>query len=318
MKDAVRRQVWQKPNDQRRLMPRDHDGPVQLHLPGQTGAAEAGEGGKNETGYHLARFHLTRGGSSHRTHTHQDFAEVFWVVEGQGMHHVNGRQCPLGEGDLCFVRVEDAHRCRPIDDAGCTLINLAVNGLLLADLRSRYADELRFWPWSVGEVAELPFHLTLDETQQRRLMAWAEQLAGEGESRVALHRFMLNLLDMVSRKIARRAQHPPPGWLLAALQRFERPEMLRAGIRGLVRQTGRTPEHVNRVIRRCYGKTTTQLINDMRLSHAIRELRLSDRSVGDIAVDCGLGNGTSFYRLFQARYGTTPRRFRQRERLMMP
>ena len=42
-------------------------------------------------------------------HTHEDFAEVFFVESGEGFHMVNGERIRLQPGVIAFIRPEDKH-----------------------------------------------------------------------------------------------------------------------------------------------------------------------------------------------------------------
>jgi len=75
---------------------------------------------------------------------------------------------------------------------------------------------------------------------------------------------------------------------------------------------GRSREHVNRVDRATSGRTATELVNETRLTRAAAELTMTDDPIARIAVARGLPNLSHFYRLFNERFGTTPRRFRLR------
>jgi AraC-like DNA-binding protein len=63
-------------------------------------------------------------------------------------------------------------------------------------------------------------------------------------------------------------------------------------------------------LRRHLGMTGTEFVNEARLQHAARELRLSDRPIAEIALDCGYDNLGYFYRRFKARFGRPPRQYR--------
>ena len=50
--------------------------------------------------------------------------------------------------------------------------------------------------------------------------------------------------------------------------------------------------------------------NERRMEYAALMLGSTDTSIENIAHDCGIENLSHFYRLFRARYGVTPRRYR--------
>ncbi len=82
------------------------------------------------------------------------------------------------------------------------------------------------------------------------------------------------------------------------------------GTARLVHLCSRSQAHLNRIIQETQGRTTTDLINDLRLTWVAAALRMGERSIADLATSCGLPHHGHFYRLFHARFGTTPRGYR--------
>ena len=67
---------------------------------------------------------------------------------------------------------------------------------------------------------------------------------------------------------------------------------------------------LSRLIRRRTGKNFTELLQEKRLSQAAWLLRNSDRRIDEIAQAVGYENLSFFHRLFSARFGCSPRRYR--------
>src|ERR1039457_3411604 len=85
---------------------------------------------------HVARPRLTRRRTLH-AHTH-DFAEIFWINEGQGWHLINGRRERLLPGDLWCIRPEDVHQLVPVGTGLLAITNIAFPTEGLEWLRARY------------------------------------------------------------------------------------------------------------------------------------------------------------------------------------
>lgn len=65
-----------------------------------------------------------------------------------------------------------------------------------------------------------------------------------------------------------------------------------------------------RVIKRIFGITPIQLISKTRIVAASRLLRETDRSIADIAHECGFYDHSAFTRAFRSMSGATPTQFR--------
>ena len=240
-------------------------------------------------------------------HTH-DFAEVMWVEQGALVHLVNGTRQSLGTGDVVFVRPEDAHT---VLGEGFVQANVAFEPHTLDFLEGRYFEGAP-WPWRRSDV---PAVYRLDRRQLARVAELARLLSGAQPTRLLLERFLLELLQ----ELVEPATSPnAPAWLQDALRRFaDDPDALAGGVPRLASLAGRSREHVNRVARTATGRTATDLVNEARLARAAAELKMTDEPIARIASGCGLPNLSHFYRLFNARFGVTPRQLRLRHRALM-
>jgi AraC family transcriptional regulator, dual regulator of chb operon len=252
--------------------------------------------------YRAARVALV---PSHRMHLHMhDFAEVFWIEKGTGVHIVNGERLPLEPGNLVLMRPDDVHTFATTDPVGLTQVNVAFDAATLDFLRERYFEGGE-WPWTGGA---LPATYALEPGD----LGWSRELAGllftGPPTRLVLERFLLALLQQL---MAPRLRPGLPPWLDEALDKLSRDdEALARGVPALADLAGRSREHVNRVARQSVGRTATELVQELRLNRAALDLRLTDAPITRVALDCGFPNRSHFHRLFKARFGLTPRRYR--------
>lgn len=256
--------------------------------------------------YHVART-VYGVGSSHRAHRH-DFAEVFWIEAGEGVHHINGHRQKLGCGDLLLIRPEDCHALAAPSSA-MTLVNIAFPRQVLRDLKKRYAGGVEVWPW---DKAKMPPRFSVS-AHIDQLTQWVGALGTCPNRVLELDWFLINLLHLLLPTAPAATPPGQPEWLHRTLTEFRNPAHLPGGVATFIDMTGLSPEHVNRTIRRCLGLTTTDLVNRLRMEYAAAQLRMTNLPIARIALDCGLENLGYFYRLFQTHFQTTPRQFRIRE-----
>src|SRR5215467_6244799 len=67
--------------------------------------------------------------------------------------------------------------------------------------------------------------------------------------------------------------------------------------------------HFHRIFSAVSGETLNNFTNRLRLEKAARLLRYSDRSLTDIALDCGFSSSATFSRAFRSGYDTSPSQF---------
>ena len=262
--------------------------------------------------YHVAR-HVRVFGHATPAHRH-DFPEVFWIERGSLVHTVNTVKQELRAGEGVLIRPDDAHGIRCLQ-GGFSLVNVAFPATLLRQFRARhYAGLAKAWPWQGGH---LPAQIQIQPDDMPRLAWLADELARGPQSRLRLEAFLAGLLLCLERGGGGAATESLPDWLRGALLDCARPEHLAGGVPRLAKLAGRTQEHINRVVRKHLGRTTTDLLNEMRLAYASRELTMSARPILEIAMDAGFENLSYFYRLFTRRFSMTPRQFRLKKQMLM-
>jgi AraC family transcriptional regulator, dual regulator of chb operon len=272
-------------------------GPKTLHLVDYVSGDES---------HHVGRRRVT-GAFKGTLHNH-DFAELLWVEDGALIHLINGESQVLREGDVVFIRPDDAHTFRPAPGTGFTTVSVAFPAETLSFLGQRYFPG-GTWPWS---ATPLP---STHHVGRHRLARLGQLLISNPSSRLLLEQALLELLY----EVVEPAGGELPPWLRAALDELAgHPVALSRGAPALAELAGRSREHINRILREQTGRTTTETINELRLTRAANELRMTDRAIATVAAECGLGNLSHFYRLFTTRFGTTPRTYRLRNAALIP
>lgn len=72
-----------------------------------------------------------------------------------------------------------------------------------------------------------------------------------------------------------------------------------------------TPQYVSKFFRKNFGSSFSGYLNRVRMEHAVRDIRYSDRSITDIAFSSGFINVSTFNRNFRAEFGMSPRQYRE-------
>ena len=101
-----------------------------------------------------------------------------------------------------------------------------------------------------------------------------------------------------------------PAEIAAALRRLETAFADSLTPSTLARSAGLPAARFARIIKRIFGITPSQLITKTRLAAASRLLRETDRTIADIAYECGFTDHSAFTRAFRAVTSATPSQFR--------
>jgi len=76
--------------------------------------------------------------------------------------------------------------------------------------------------------------------------------------------------------------------------------------------------YLSKYIKRHFGKNFLDMVNDVRIEHAVSELKYTDFSITKIAMNAGFTNLKSFNRAFTKKYNMTPSTFRKKYKQNMP
>ena len=93
------------------------------------------------------------------------------------------------------------------------------------------------------------------------------------------------------------------------------PHALAIGVQELARRSGRSREHVARCMRAGLGRSPTDVIGELRIEEAARQLAHSDEPIADIADQLGFASRAWFYRVFRDRYACSPGEYRRQSRV---
>jgi AraC family cel operon transcriptional repressor len=254
------------------------------------------------------------------SHDH-DFYELFLITHGRIWHLVNRTELLLTAGHLVLVRPADRHGFRQYELEDCGLINLAFPAGTATALFAYLGEGFRAQRLL---RAPTPPTVLLAEPQRQATVAQFNRLNAISHTDKQRIRTQLRLLlaELLGQHFEEGTYDRNDGidatnadsWLAELCARMEEPENLRGGVSTMQMLAHTSPEHLSRTVRRELGCTPTEYVNRLRLTYAANLLLHTDRPIVDISYEVGLENLSYFYRIFKARYGTTPARFRARNR----
>jgi AraC family cel operon transcriptional repressor len=245
---------------------------------------------------HFATVGNVSGGALHD----HDFAEVFWVIAGRGVERRTDGVWLLDLGCVGIVRPDDVHA---FDGGEVVFRNLAFPKRRASDLINRYGD-------GADLLGRTDRRLRLAAGGLEALEHAAADLREGRRDEIALDRLLLTLIGLLRATPAARSM---PEWLAEALA----VDLIHGGVAALVEAAGRSPAHVARACQAHLGQTATQVVNAARLRRAARLLERSGRDITAVAHDSGFAHLGHFHRLFREKFGTTPRRYRERQRAVL-
>ena len=239
-------------------------------------------------------------------HKH-DFAEIFWVENGSGTHLINGREIKLEPGDLVMIRPDDQHTFTS-SKKGLTIMNLAFSTDTLNYLRARYFPDVNYYFWTDDF---LPFTKPVDIKLISQISKRAEESFKFRNSLLYLDSLLLFIFRSIAANEDMSVNKQIPPWLYNAMQDFCTPELFKQGYGGFVNICEKNIDHINRTVRKVLNKSLSDLIAELRMSFAAKQLVITKVPIKTICSDCGFNSLGHFYKTFKKIYQLTPSDYRK-------
>ncbi len=239
-------------------------------------------------------------------HSH-DYYEIFLMVSGNAIHYINGETESINDGHLIFIRKDDIHDYAGIGGRGFEFANLAFSENTLRKLFDYLGDG---FPGEKLLSSPMPPKVKLTEKETKRLHLKLAELntvnfSDRAKLKSKARTFLMEIFTDYFENI-READTGIPFWLENAYQKMREPKNFIMGKDRFFSLCGKTREHATRCLKKYYGTTPSEYINELRLSYAANLLASSNLNATDVCYECGFQNISWFYSEFSRKYGTTP------------
>ncbi len=255
--------------------------------------------------FHLVRRTITS--EENLDYHDHDYAEIFWIKEGDGIHYINGEKLPIKKGTLCLIRPHDTHTFVSTgNNTGLVVTNIAFYLESLNLFKDRYfpdSDEL-FWTTDL-----LPYMVQLNTDQLNELESITDYILSKRHDFFHLDIMVLQIFRMLTEAFGDTSKDIPH-WLALALKQYNSPQLFREGVPGFVALTNRTTDHVNKVIKQCLNQTLTETVTKIKINYAAQRLTMTSVPIKIICFNCGFNTIGHFYKIFKKYNGMTPNEFR--------
>ncbi len=252
----------------------------------------------------LAQKHLKSG----LTCTSQAF-EITYVLSGSLMISISGgRSLSYEQGDLTMIRSGLDYVLKP--NQTCIILHM---GIMPAFIEQTACPEHRIMCDSALEPDR-------DYYPIRRILASvsSEYLDYSRDHRLSITGHLFQLLDILSQDFRlnpARTEVDSSGKYDSRIRQIE--EYLGShyhtsvSLPDLSDYLHLTPQYVSKFFRKNFGSSFSGYLNHIRMEHAVRDIRYTDRSITDIAFASGFINVSTFNRNFRAEYGMSPKQYRE-------
>lgn len=245
-----------------------------------------------------------------RPHFH-NYYEIFLMVKGEAYHLVNSKKQLLREGQLIFIRDFDVHDYSSVGGAYFEFINLAFTKETFKSLADYLGSALNTERLLSGA---LPPTVQLSQGEKERLFYLLTDANSDADTDLIRLRMRAALAKIFSEYFLdyKERETELPLWLEVTVDKMKKPQNFTLGVGRMREISGKSREHLARSLRKYYGVSPTDFVNDLRLDYCAKLLTYSNLSVTDVALESGFDNVSWFYLVFEKRFGLTPTQYRKR------
>ena len=249
-------------------------------------------------------------------HTH-DYVEMVYMCSGQTRHIVNGTEITLRGGELLMLGQNARQSIAPAS-AEDIAVNFIVRpefftGTLpyLGEEKTPLRDFVVNCLTGRNETGYLLFRVSGILPIQNLIENLLYTLTEEIPNRRGILQNTMGLLfaQLLNHTDALQFETPEQNAVLHVLRYIEE-HYADGSLTEIAARLHYYLPYLSRLIRQETGKKYTELLQEKRLSQAAWLLRNTDRKVDEISFSVGYENVSYFHRLFAARFGQSPKKYR--------
>lgn len=254
----------------------------------------------NGKSFHVFIYNKTESISGLHQH---DYYEFTLVLTGRYYQEINGKRVLLERGDFVFIPLGSHHQS--FYDFGATrILNVGI---------SKRFFEQHYHPL-------LPFCFVASQVYHANnaFLTYIETVIASLNFRESgLDEFV----EVVTFYIINRLRHHReeqvlddiPQWLKITVETMhDKRQFSENALENMVHLSAKSQEYLTRATQRYYSKTPMQIINEIRINFAKKQLEMTNYSVTDIAYESGYSSPSLFIKTFKKLTSFTPNSYRKK------
>lgn len=249
-------------------------------------------------------------------HWHSYF-EITYVKKGRGNYFVDGREYSMDEGDIIIFNNVEPHGWKLLDEDMVLLVMIFSPEFV--------AEKLSVFDWEylkpfVERGSNFKNRIGKEEPVSHEIRKGIREIYGEWEQKKEGYPLMIkaNVLRILTMLIRAYQDESKSAEMLKekknAMKRLEQAFDYindqycgKITLEEVAASAYMSPNYFSSYFRKVTGVGFSEYVTRLRINHARELLRDTDRSVTDIALECGFNNLSNFYRLYKKHVGKPPK-----------
>lgn len=249
-------------------------------------------------------------------HWHSYF-EITYVQEGQGNYSVNGQEYMMKPGDIIIFNNVEAHGWKLMGE-DMKLLVMIFSPEFVAEKLSVFDSE--YLKPFVERGSNFQNRIGSEEPVSHEIRKGIREIYAEWQQQKEGYPLMIkaNILRILTMLIRTYQDESKSGEMLkekkSAMKRLEQAISYidhhyseKITLDEVAAAAYMSSNYFSSYFRKVTGISFSEYVTRIRISHARELLRDTDKSVTEIAMECGFHNISNFYRLYKKQVGKPPR-----------
>ena len=261
----------------------------------------------------------TPGEVSAKAHIHNSI-EFIYIFEGSFTGYLGDAEYTVSAGDLFLARSRVIHRLVAGSSENNSYYVVKISPSLLFDFAheahaAKYILNLKLGKnqkcvWRRDELENTPLKAMLNEVISEKLNdSYCSDIAVKsGCARILMHVLRETETDQIGSST--EATDEAIRLIYKAIEHINHNYKRKITALDCSKEIGMSYSYFSRTFKSVTGKSFSEFLSDTRLDSAKRHLLTTDKSVTEIAFDCGYSDACYFIAEFRRKTGTTPKQFR--------
>lgn len=238
------------------------------------------------------------------------YYEIFMGVKGKYILVVNSVEQKLTEGTIVFIRDTDDHYYKRINSEYFEFMNIAFSKEFfnsIADFLGTGFKRERLFEASMPPMVNIPVG------ECKKLFEMIMDINSQDDKQILKSKMKVMLARVFSDYFFEYSEQKPsvPLWLEMMCEKMKKPANFIAGTEKMCDISGKSREHISRSMKKYYGISPSDFVNELRLAYSTALLITSNSTVTDICYESGFDNISWFYKKFEDKFGITPSKYRR-------
>ncbi|MBP3626642.1 MAG: helix-turn-helix domain-containing protein [Clostridia bacterium] len=246
-------------------------------------------------------------------HSHE-YYELHFLVDSPQMHYVNGSVIHLPKNSLVFVRPNDYHDFYNDTGRDVTILHLALSCEMIDGMLKFLSPVFSFENLIKDKYSPYVILNSVEAKSLLKMIDTLNTIAVDDKitKGITMRAVLTQIFSRFFYKPQMEKREDIPLWLADTCTAMNKVSNFSVGLERMTELSGKTKEHLCRSVKKYYGITASDFINDLRLTYIANRLLNSDLPIIDICYESGFSNLGWMYTLFKKKYGFSPAVFKKK------